>query len=574
VRGDDRWDETWHRLQQWTDGQGPSERLAAQVLLDQGFTDLDPSHPLGGRDGAADALARHGGKRWVMAVYFPRGQQGFKEIKDKFLDDFKGVETNEAEAFAFVTNQELRRAERRELMTAIGISVAIFHLERLVAVLDQPRMHGVRRQYLGISAPDGTLDRPQRVEELWRASIARCAARWTGVGIPPVEARILGEDRTVGAVDIAMCPSAEEPLVVWTAPMGSGKSIASERHHQASLETAAGDEKAPVPVFLRASECLPSLQAAIETAAAEVGAVWTVGATVVVDGVDEVGYQAAGELLTQARVLVGTWPATTLLMTSRAVPVLTEAPEHKSLPALDETGQEECVEMGAGDRGSSMSLFSLAQPVRATVAQPFFALLVGVWTRERGVAPRAPIDLMAMLGDRATKGLTIDQAHLRELAVISVARELGPVPSADVLEGAGADALLATGMLERRGGGAGVRVAGGGTMVRGPGTARRGENIRATARRPGGPGALALSAGARHQPGVGRASSRALGTATDQRGGLRDARARRDVRPGRPGRLGSPALARRRRTGPRGSPGPRRCTRSARAAGVRRWRCR
>ena len=46
-----RWDETWHRLREWTSGQGPSERLAAQILMEDGFTGLDPSHPLGGKDG-------------------------------------------------------------------------------------------------------------------------------------------------------------------------------------------------------------------------------------------------------------------------------------------------------------------------------------------------------------------------------------------------------------------------------------------------------------------------------------------------------------------------------------------
>ena len=53
-----RWDETWHRLREWTNGQGPSERLSAQLLLSQGFTDLDPSHPLGGKDGGKDASVR------------------------------------------------------------------------------------------------------------------------------------------------------------------------------------------------------------------------------------------------------------------------------------------------------------------------------------------------------------------------------------------------------------------------------------------------------------------------------------------------------------------------------------
>ena len=39
-----RWDETWHRLLDWTSGQAPSERLSAQVLLADGFSCLDPSH--------------------------------------------------------------------------------------------------------------------------------------------------------------------------------------------------------------------------------------------------------------------------------------------------------------------------------------------------------------------------------------------------------------------------------------------------------------------------------------------------------------------------------------------------
>ena len=47
-----RYDETWHRLRESTKGQPPSERLAAQILINEGFTDVDQSHPLGGRDGA------------------------------------------------------------------------------------------------------------------------------------------------------------------------------------------------------------------------------------------------------------------------------------------------------------------------------------------------------------------------------------------------------------------------------------------------------------------------------------------------------------------------------------------
>ena len=235
--------------------------------------------------------------------------------------------------------------------------------------------------------------------------------------------------------------------------MGSGQSIAAERHHQNTLETAVVDHDTPAPVFLRAADCLPSLQAAVEVAASEVGEVRQLGASIVVDGVDEVGHQAASELLNQARVLVGTWPTTTLLLTSRGVPALTEAAEHQEFPTLDEAAQEECAEIGAGGGGVVISLHSLAPPIRSTMAQPFFALLVGLWRRESGVAPRAPIDLMAMLGERATRGLKLDQSHLRALAARSVAYELGPVPAGEILDGGGADELLATGMVERRGSG-------------------------------------------------------------------------------------------------------------------------
>jgi hypothetical protein len=146
-----RWDETWHRLLEWTNGQPPSERLAAQIMLHEGYTNFDPSHPLGGRDGTKDATCQKDGQRWVMAVYFPRGQKSFNDIEEKFLNDLKGVQSNKVDAIAFVTNQELRLAEREVLRQAAGaVPVELFHLEKITAILDKPEMYGVRKQFLGI----------------------------------------------------------------------------------------------------------------------------------------------------------------------------------------------------------------------------------------------------------------------------------------------------------------------------------------------------------------------------------------------------------------------------------------
>lgn len=147
------WDETWRRLRLWTDGQGPSERLATQILLAEGYEDLDPSHPLGGPDGGRDAVATKDGKRWVMAVYFPREQQPFASIAAKLAADFAGVSKNGASGIVFVANQELTLGERAELQTKVDGDVELYHLERVTAVLDQPRMGSVRRQF-GLEAQD------------------------------------------------------------------------------------------------------------------------------------------------------------------------------------------------------------------------------------------------------------------------------------------------------------------------------------------------------------------------------------------------------------------------------------
>lgn len=153
-----RFDETWHRLREWTKGQAPSERLAAQILIREGFKSIDPSHPLGGRDGGKDAIACRDGLNFVMAVYFPRGPKSFQDIKTKFKSDLSGVSSAGESGFAFITNQELTLAERAELVAfAAPVTVQLFHLERVTAILDAPEMATVRQQFLDIETESAAL---------------------------------------------------------------------------------------------------------------------------------------------------------------------------------------------------------------------------------------------------------------------------------------------------------------------------------------------------------------------------------------------------------------------------------
>lgn len=50
--------ETFYRLLEWDKGQAASERLAALILEQEGVRDIDPSHPLGEKDGGKDMAMR------------------------------------------------------------------------------------------------------------------------------------------------------------------------------------------------------------------------------------------------------------------------------------------------------------------------------------------------------------------------------------------------------------------------------------------------------------------------------------------------------------------------------------
>ncbi|WP_336077691.1 hypothetical protein [Paenibacillus sp. 203] len=144
-------DETWFRLKEWTKGQKAAERLASHILNSEGFESIDPSHPLGGRDGTKDFICFKNNEKWIGAVYFPRGQKTYKVIKEKCIEDIRGISKNGAFGLAFITNQEITVSQREDLMTSTSYEIKIYHLERLVNILNNRLNYGVRREFLGIS---------------------------------------------------------------------------------------------------------------------------------------------------------------------------------------------------------------------------------------------------------------------------------------------------------------------------------------------------------------------------------------------------------------------------------------
>lgn len=152
-------DETQIRLLDWRQGQ-KSEYLAALVLNEEGYKDIDPSHPLGGPDGGRDGHCTKDGEPWVWAVYFPRGQQDLKVIEDKLKGDVAAARKHHPKGIVFVTNQELKLAERKKLCALGGdLPIHLIHLYRVATILDRPHMAQIRYQYLRI----GTGRPPVRV---------------------------------------------------------------------------------------------------------------------------------------------------------------------------------------------------------------------------------------------------------------------------------------------------------------------------------------------------------------------------------------------------------------------------
>ncbi len=86
-------------LRDWRYGQTQAERLCAGLLSIEGFTAVDPQHPLGGPDGIKDVLCRRGITSYVAAAYLPTTPPNFTEIKNKFKNDLPGVIQNTAQGF-------------------------------------------------------------------------------------------------------------------------------------------------------------------------------------------------------------------------------------------------------------------------------------------------------------------------------------------------------------------------------------------------------------------------------------------------------------------------------------------
>lgn len=291
------------------------------------------------------------------------------------------------------------------------------------------------------------LGRLARLEELGRSSRARTIERWLAAGTDPALAQVLADDITVGQPRDDVIPNDGRRVVVLSAEVGAGKSLAGERLHQTTVATYLEDASAPVPVWLRGRDVAgTNLMGAVTERCTWLGDPRRQGAAIVVDGIDETGPSVAAELVGAARVLTGSWPATAAVLTTRPLPGVAHADERATIERLSENESHDLIGRVA-DRPITIG-YAASRPasLREAVGLPLFAIFFGALLRDGDLtAPTSRGALLAMLAQRAQDRVDSNvEEGLRRLARLSLQRAGGAVPTSEVCAPTDVGRLVAT----------------------------------------------------------------------------------------------------------------------------------
>lgn len=270
------------------------------------------------------------------------------------------------------------------------------------------------------------------LEVLGRESRARCIRRWRAAGLSRFEALELADDLTIGTPPAGLAPDGDRPFRVVVGEVGAGKSLFGERLLQQAVIAALSDPNASVPVWLSAKAAAGNLRAHVENAAKDIGTPARCGATVIIDGADEAGSAAAQAVVDEARGLIELWPNVRITLTTRPIHALGSIDELTPLPPLDLATTIALVS-NVANTDASRHQYGWPESVKDAIKRPLFAILVGLWIRDRGGSPRSTGELLRFLVERAVPD--VDEAtetQLRQLARLATDREDAPVPAQEL----------------------------------------------------------------------------------------------------------------------------------------------
>lgn len=190
-------------------------------------------------------------------------------------------------------------------------------------------------------------------------------------------------------------------VVVLSGDFGSGKSEIAETWHREGIKTLLARDDAPFPVWLSARDLHgQSLEAAVEH---QLARNWREGqgASITIDGVDEITPATAEGVLEAARTLVRTYSNVAVLLTARPGTVV-PGPAEEVAPAL--LSEDEALRLVELAGGQAHHTWRWTADMRASVTRPFFALAAGAMLG-RDQAPKGRADLIrGLVEDALAKG--------------------------------------------------------------------------------------------------------------------------------------------------------------------------
>jgi hypothetical protein len=290
------------------------------------------------------------------------------------------------------THDHLSRALRLVELSYPAIAATLGDHDRLALSEGwaQQRNVTVRDLLLQMAGPNAALSADDLAMIFTRRSRARRAVR--------LQVFDLDEAALALYLDQIQIPDVPRGSVkVLLGDFGSGKSETAEAWHRTALADLAGDDEAPLPVWLIARDIgAQSLEDAIER---QVGPSWRRGrgASIAVDGLDETDPATAQTLLEAARTAAATHANTCFLLTARPG-ILSPTTSEEELAHL--LTEEEALELVQLAGGKPHDTWQWTPAMRATVTRPFFALAAGVMLG-REEAARGEADLIRGLVENA-----------------------------------------------------------------------------------------------------------------------------------------------------------------------------
>lgn len=304
--------------------------------------------------------------------------------------------------------------------------------------------------------------RTEKLEEVYRESIAGCKERFLAVIGDKQKAAELANDFSLGLPPANLDLKAYG-LFILTGDFGVGKTLIVQRIFQNAVKAALENPNAQIPVYLHTDTWRQDklLRAIIENEANTLGDIKIQGAVIIIDELDKVPVSQAFEIVRQSYLLTEIWQKTTIIFTSRPIQDIERIYKDDliQIPPLSFEQAHHLIESISDQEVNPMRLRDLGASVEEVITYPLFALLLGRYWREgesRPISTRA--ELLSNLVDdsllQAGKSHDIYKQYLIKLAVRCIEFGNKAVSLADLdLSKSEQQALLDSRLVVRQSGG-------------------------------------------------------------------------------------------------------------------------